>query len=374
MSKRPMTGNIAKRPNGRWRARYRDGAGKEHARHFTTKKAAAHWLNEITAAMTTGAYVAPDAGKITFKQYAEYWRTKQTHRPSTVEQVERHLRNHVYPSIGDRRLDTLRHTDMQALAKTLDENLSTNTASVIWRYVGTIFRAAVEDKRIVDSPCRKVRGPKPKKTKVAVMLTEQVTALREAVPDRYAALIVTAAGTGMRQGELFGLTIDRINFLRQQITVDRQLIGLAGREPEFGPPKTEDSDRIIPLPAVVAQALAVHLQKYATGPDGLVFTNTYGAPLRRSNFGATWRRACQDADVHGFTFHDLRHYYASLLIRHGESAETVRAMLGHKTAMETWKTYAHMWPDSDERTRAAVDSVLGASAVADSVRTAPATM
>ncbi|MDQ3454913.1 MAG: tyrosine-type recombinase/integrase, partial [Actinomycetota bacterium] len=64
---------------------------------------------------------------------------------------------------------------------------------------------------------------------------------------------------------------------------------------------------------------------------------------------------------------DLRHYYASLLIRHGESVKTVQRRLGHATAAETLDTYAHLWPDSADRTREAVDAVLGA--VADSVRT-----
>ena len=65
--------------------------------------------------------------------------------------------------------------------------------------------------------------------------------------------------------------------------------------------------------------------------------------------------------------HGLRHFYASLLIRHGESVKTVQARLGHASAAETLDTYSHLWPDSDDRTRAAVDSVLGR--VADSVRT-----
>jgi hypothetical protein len=71
--------------------------------------------------------------------------------------------------------------------------------------------------------------------------------------------------------------------------------------------------------------------------------------------------------------HSLRHYYASLLIRHGESIKTVQARLGHATAAETLDTYSHLWPDSDDRTREAIDSVLGNEPdkiLADSLRTA----
>jgi integrase len=59
------------------------------------------------------------------------------------------------------------------------------------------------------------------------------------------------------------------------------------------------------------------------------------------------------------SYHDLRHYFASLLIRHGESVKVVQVRLGHATAAETLDTYSHLWPDSEDRTRLAVDSVLG---------------
>src|SRR5439155_15539872 len=94
-------------------------------------------------------------------------------------------------------------------------------------------------------------------------------------------------------------------------------------------------------------------------PEGLVFTNAVGSPHRRSAFGTSWRSAASSVGLSGVTFHALRHYYASLLIRHGESVKTVQARLGHASASETLDTYSHLWPDSDDRTRAAVDEVLG---------------
>jgi integrase len=89
--------------------------------------------------------------------------------------------------------------------------------------------------------------------------------------------------------------------------------------------------------------------------------------VRRASFyQRVWRPALKAAGLPAMTrFHDLRHYYASLLIRHGESVKTVQARLGHASATETLDTYSHLWPDSDDRTREAVDSVL----LADSVRT-----
>ena len=81
------------------------------------------------------------------------------------------------------------------------------------------------------------------------------------------------------------------------------------------------------------------------------------------------------AKLEGFDFHELRHYYASLLIRYGESIKTVQARLGHKSAEETLNTYSHLWPDSDDRSRDAVDAALRAESgqdfgiIPDSLRT-----
>ena len=186
------------------------------------------------------------------------------------------------------------------------------------------------------------------------------------MPERYRALVTLVAGTGLRQGEIFGLTIDRIDFLRRQLTVDRQLITMPDRAPYLAPPETQASVRVVPLPQVVVDAVAVHLATWPT--DQFVFTTELGDPIRRTAFSERiWRPALKRAGLSGVTMHGLRHFYASLLIRHGESAKTVQARLGHASAAETLDTYSHLWPDSDDRTRAAVDSVLGP--VADSVRT-----
>ena len=97
-----------------------------------------------------------------------------------------------------------------------------------------------------------------------------------------------------------------------------------------------------------------------------MFVTDAGRPIGRSAFGHVWRAAVKAAGAPAGTgFHKLRHFYASLLIRHGASVKTVQARLGHASASETLDTYSHLWPDSDDRTRAAVDAVLSA----DSVRT-----
>jgi len=366
--------SIKKREDGRWRARYRDAAGKEHAKHFTRKIDAQRWLDETTASVVTGTYVDPNAGRITVYEYAEQWRSAQVHREGTVVQVEGILRRHVYPVLGERPISSVLPSDVQALVKRLSTTpregsrrpLSPATVGVAHRVLSAIFKSAVADRRIASSPCVGTRLPKVDKRKVEPISTEYVRALVTAIPERYKGLVLLAVGTGMRQGEVFGLTLDRVDFLRRALTVDRQLVGISGRVPFFGPPKTAASVRVIPLPTVVVDALAAHLANFPT--EDLIFTNESGGMIRRSNFGTMWRRVTKSVGLEGLHFHDLRHYYASLLIRHGESVKTVQARLGHANAAETLDTYSHLWPDSDDRTREAVDLVL-ADLLADSLRT-----
>lgn len=359
--------SIRKRPDGVYRARYRDEAGKEHARHFAKKADAQTWLNEVTASIVTGQYVAPTAGKITFKEYAEHWRTIQAHRPSTADQVKRHFALHVYPTLGDRPLKTILPSDVKALVARLSATLAPATVAVIYRHVSAVFKAAVADRRISRTPCEGVSVKKPARERVVPVETEKVRALQDAMPKRYRAMVTLAAGTGMRYSEVAGLTVDRVDFLRRKVAVDRQLVAVPKRPLELGPPKTESSVRVIPLPKVVVEALAAHLKDFPAGPGGYVFTMPSGRPVRRSDFGEIWREVVPTVGLQGFVFHGLRHYYASLLIRHGESVKTVQERLGHKSATETLDTYSHLWPDSDDRTREAVDLVLGGSA--DSPRT-----
>jgi integrase len=198
--------SIRRRPNGKWRARYRDKTNKEHAGHFDTRAGGQRWLDEQTTGLVTGTYVDPKAGKVTFKDYAESWRGAQVHRSSTSTSVEQQLRLHVYPTIGARQLRSIRPSDIQALVRTLGESLSPSTVEVIYSRVAAVFNAAVRDRVLATTACVDVKRPQgPPSSTLDVLTTDQVFSLVDAMPDRYKALILTGAGTGLRPGELFGL-------------------------------------------------------------------------------------------------------------------------------------------------------------------------
>lgn len=353
--------SIDKRPGGKWRARYREHpGGPQRSRHFDRKVDAERFLTSVQSRLLDGSYVDPSAGQQTLGDYATAWQAGQVHRPTTAIQVDAHLRNHVLPHFGDRAVASIRPSEVQAWVRSRAEVLAPSTVEVVFRIFAAILNAAVDDRLIPRSPCTGVRLPRQASRQVEPPTADQIEALIDAMPDRYRALVVLAAGTGLRQGECFGLTVDRIDFLRRTIRVDRQLVLAGNGPPEFGPPKSEASVRTVPLPQVVGTALAAHLERYPAGGEGLIFTNASGGLIRRNRFGELWHTTIDQTDLSGIRFHDLRHFYASLLIRHGESVKVVQARLGHASASETLDTYSHLWPDNEERTRAAVDEVLGA--------------
>jgi integrase len=362
--------NIQKRPDGRWRARYRDEGGQEHAKHFARKLEAKRWLDEVTTSIVTGQYVDPRAGKIAFREYAEQWRAAQVHRPTSAAYVEGMLRRHVYPIYGARAIGSILPSEIQAWVKLLGvgdratkrKPLAAGTIGVLHGVVSGIFRSAMRDRRIMANPCEGTRLPRVERRRIVPLTTAQAETLRAELPDELKAIVTFAAGTGMRQGEIFGLTRDRLRLLGTNpvVVVDRQLLTRLGRVTEFGPLKTRASYRTIPLPMTVVDALNEHLAARDIADDDLVFT-LEGRPITRQAFGHVWRPVAKIAGLNAATgpgMHALRHYYASLLIRYGESVKTVQTRLGHASAVETLDTYSHLWPDSDDRTREAIDSVL----------------
>ena len=329
------------------------------------KEAAQQWLDATRTTATASGHPRPDGDSVTFREYAELWRSIRLHRASSAAHVETMLRRHVYPTLGDRRLGTIVHSDIQGWVSTLTvaNGLAASTIRVVHGIVSSIFLATIRDRLLVSNPCDGTRLPARERRMVVPLRTEQVAALRAGVPHELSALITFTAGTGMRQGEVFGVTHDRLRLKGHNpvVIVDRQLRTLPGPTATLGPLKTAASRRVVPLPQVVVTALGQHLRARDVGDDGLIFTLN-GKPITRSAFGRVWRPAAEAAGLNELTgtgMHALRHYYASLLIRYGESVRTVQARLGHSSPSETLETYAHLWHDSDDRTRSAIDAELG---------------
>lgn len=357
---------------------WRDPSRRQRSKTFPRKVDADRFARNVEVDIDRGQYLDPTAGRITFRAYLEQYRATRTHRASTVAASASRIDLHVLPTFGDKRMASIQRSDVQAWASDLAGRLAPATVETVYKELAGVFREAVHDGILTASPCRRIALPRIPHGQVVPLRPEHVHALVAAAPARYRALLVLCAGTGLRQGEALGLTVDRVDFLRRTLTIDRQMLTPAQGAPTFGPPKTPASVRTLPLPRVVGDELAAHLARHGEGPDRLIFTAVEGGPVRRSYAGkimartvATARDALAKQIAEGehvrqlpddVTMHDLRHFYASLLIAQGQSVKVVQQRLGHRSAVETLDTYGHLWPDSEADTMAAVDAALSAIA------------
>ncbi len=351
--------SITKVGKDRWQARYRTPDGASRKRTFTRKVDAEKFLTSVDHRKLTGEYIDLNAGRITFGEYARKWADAQPHRPSTSASLESMLRVHIIPKLGARPIGRVQPSEIQAFVTGLD--LAPSTVATLYGKVSAIFSAAVLDRVVASSPCSKaIKLPRLPGGDITPMTAEDVRSMVSAVDDRFSALLVLMAGTGLRPGEALGVTADRIDFLRRTVRVDRQLLTVTGSLPAFAPPKTRRSNRTVVVPSNALDALSAHMAKYAQGPDGLLFTREDGTPMRRDLLGSIWRAAATNAKVIDRSPHDLRHYAASVMIQQGASVKAVQEQLGHEKASTTLDTYTHLWPSSTDITRRALEAGLNA--------------
>ncbi|MFI5883413.1 tyrosine-type recombinase/integrase [Streptomyces sp. NPDC051554] len=389
----------------RWQVRWRDANGEQKKENFEKRPKADARAAAVQADLDRGLYIDPSAGKESFRAVGERWRGSAVHRPSTATRVERALRLHVYPTFGDRAIAGIRPSEVDAWVKDRAQVLAPNTLKSTYSYLVTVLRTAVHDGIIRANPCAGVKLPKVRRPEVVPLHEDAVRALIDAAPARYRALVLLAAASGLRQGEMFGLEVGHINFLRREVTIAQQLVGPDDGEPFLGEPKTHESYRTVPLAKSAVDALAAHLAAYKpkgvtlddrTNPRKpkrrkaqLVFVNERAQAIRRSAWVRAWGRMEERANValqaayesahadwvrrgrpdgqepelvqvpDGASMHDLRHFYASLLIRNREDVKTVQMRLGHSKPSITLDIYTHLWPSKEDTTRAAVEAVLG---------------
>ncbi len=350
----------------RWQARYHDPDGRERTKDFARKYDAERFLATVTADVLRGSYVDPAAGKVTFAAFAERWLEAQTFGESTREATELRLRLHAIPVLGQRELRDVRPSVVQAWLRGLQDQLAPSYVRAVFTNVSSVLAAAVDDGLIVRNPCRtgSVKPPKLNARRIEPWPVSQVTGVIDALPGRYRAVAVVAAGCGLRQGEGFGLRVSDIDFLRRRLRVEQQIKIVRGRL-QIDRPKGGRT-RGVPLAEPVALALAEHLRRWPAEADELVFTSREHKPLNRNYFNShLWRPALVSAGVEpgrGNGMHALRHFYASVLIDAGESVKAVAEYLGHADPGFTLRVYAHLFPSSEDRARAAVAQAFASPA------------
>lgn len=361
--------SIQKRPDGVWRARYRDNAGREHARHFPRKVDAQRWVDEVKASVVTGRYVDPKAGKITFTQWFEQWAEAQVWATGTKLKAEQAL---AVATFRDSPINAILPLHVQAWVKAMSARMAPATVKVYFNIVNSAFRAAVMGKIIAENPCAGAKLPRERRREAAMTIptTEQVGKALEAAPDWFAPFISVCAFAGLRVGEAAGLQLADVDFLRRTIRVSRQIQGSTKASSEVVPPK-HGSERVVYVAEELIQALARHVETVGVfGAEQWLF-GYGGAYFNRNSAADRWRQIREASGIGEFTLHDLRHFYASGLIADGCDVVTVQRALGHSVPSITLNTYSHLWPTAEDKTRTAgsrlIAAVLGNPA--DSVRT-----
>jgi integrase len=187
-----------------------------------------------------------------------------------------------------------------------------------------------------------------------------VLALGAAMPARYAVLVLLGAGAGLRQGEAFGLALDRVNQADGMITIDQQVI-IVNRRPVLASPKTFSSLRDVPMPRFLSKAITAHVEQFSISSSGVLRRTSRGTLHRRDYFNRKiWKSAIAAAGLSpDTTFHDLRHAFASAALTEGVPISEVSRWLGHKSITTTADLYGHLVPEASGRARDALDQAFG---------------
>lgn len=361
-------------------ARWRDDNRQQRTKLFGRKADAKAWLNKVESDLARGEYVDHKAGKVRLQEHAERYLDNQTTDPASQHQLRLRFRVHILPTLGGRELRSLKPSVIQAWIASLE--LAPAYVRVVVANLSSCLQAAVDDGLIATNPCRSasVRAPSLERRRVVPWPADRVDAVRLALPERYQEIVTTGAGLGLRQGEIFGLAVEDVDFLRGVVHVRRQVKQLDNRL-VFALPK-RGKERSVPLPQSVALRLAAHLQAFPAGevvlpwrvPDGkpatarLLFTRPTGKALDRKVFTRyQWSAALQQAGAPGGRengCHALRHYFASVVLDGGASIRDLADWLGHEDPGFTLRVYAHMLPASEIRMRDAIDRAFGAPAPA----------
>ena len=366
--------SIQKRPDGRWRARYRDDAGKEHAKHFPRKIDAQRWLDEVTTAVVTGSYVDPKSGRVTLNSFFAEWSQRQLWAAGTAKAMSLAVRSCTF---GDVEFRNLKRSHVEAWVKKMSvDGLAPGTVKTRYNNVRSVLRGARNDRMLATDPADGVTLPRARKSEHAMAIPSpaEVGELLTAAEPWFRPFLAMAAFAGLRLGEAAAVQLPDVDFLRRSLKVERQIQRAGKGQVAITPPKY-GSERLVHIPDGLVQLLAMHVEQIGVHGDAQwLFLGDGGLPPHQNTIGYWWRKTAKDAGLAGYTLHDLRHFYASGLIAAGCDVVTVQRALGHSKATTTLNTYAHLWPTAEDRTRSAAGVMMNEALgiPADSVRTAEA--
>jgi integrase len=358
----PGDGSWRRAESGKWelRIRYTDDDGNSRAKSFTgaTMSDCRKRRNDFERALRAG--VKPVTKVPTLAEWANAWaRDVLPHvglATNTQRQYDALLRCHVTGTpTARKRLTDLRPTELQSLVGNAPIGHASRRS--LYAVLAKTLDAAVDDRLIESNPMRRAKRPRNTnggRTAEGKALTdaEVLDLLTDAARShRYAAVVPVALLTGMRRGELVGLTWDAVGFDTRTLRVRQQVTGV-----DNGPTKvkTTAGDRIIPMSDELVAVLAAHFElertRLATLPAArpeYVFTNSDGGLIDPHNLSSWYRGVAQRAGLRAHGLHALRHTAVSRWIRAGVPVTHVTKWAGHGDPATTLKLYAWAIPGDE---------------------------
>jgi len=357
------SGTIRKRADGRWEGKYTLGYDPKTGKlirksvYGKTQKEVRLALSKIVSEMDSGTYAEPSKMKVS--QWLDEWLASYTMniKPATRSAYEEHIRVHIKPSLGDIPLKQLSTRDIQQLYTNLlkERELSPKTV----RNIHGVLHRTLEQAKLLGcirvNPTDAAVTPRVEKKQVETLDAEDIGKFLAAIRGtKYEYPLFVAVFTGLRQGELLGLTRDCVDFENGLLLINKQHNRVKGdTEFRFASLKN-DKARVLTAADEVMEVLKLQKERQTawaaalgdgwSNPDHLVFTTEFGRYINNKILYQNFKRIMRKLGKPDLRFHDLRHTYAVNSLRAGDDIKTVQENLGHATASFTLATYAHATP------------------------------
>lgn len=373
-------GSIRLRADGRWEARYTigihpgTGAQLQKSVYGQSQKEVRQKLQHISTEINNGTYAEPS--KMTVGNWLEVWHKEYLAnvKPSTSVSYYQHIKNHLKPALGALNLASLKSAAIQKMYNDLSRSgLSPKTV----KNIHGVFHKALQQATLLGylraNPSTACILPRITKADIHPLDSIQMTAFLQAIAGHpLESLFKTALFTGMRIGEVLGLTWDRVNFDKGTILIDRQLLRprTKGEGFSFGSLKNDKPRTLSPAPFVMDvlrnHKIAQLQQRLRVGElwvssPAYVFTNEIGQHSSYWLASARFKEVLTDIGIEPRSFHTLRHTYAVSALRSGDDVKTVQSNLGHHTAAFTLDVYGHftdeMRQDSSARMQVFIENL-----------------
>ena len=353
-------GNIRKRKDGRWEARYTAGHDPKTGKRIIKNvlgKTQAEVREKLKRALeeTNGMDVAR-ADDFTVATWLKTWYdlyAKPNVRVATADRYDLMINTYTIPRIGNIKLTKLTSRDLQKLYKDLMEKgrerktktggqgLSSTTVRSVHLMLHCAFERAVKERLIPRNPTDDCIAPKVRKFEMKILEPEHMKAYLDAADARgLLPMFYLELVSGLRKGELVALLWSDLDIKNRTISVSKQYIKNPNGELTLSRPKTETSVRKVSIPQMAVDLLIQEHEKHPGNPYMFPSPIT-GEMYYPDSVVNLHKKILKDAGLEHIRFHDLRHTFATLALQNGVDIKTVSSMLGHYDAGFTLRTYTH---------------------------------